>query len=89
MQNTAGVVAALRGLRDRPDATPQLGAIRVPTLVIVGAEDTLTPPDLARRLAGAIPGAKLVEIDGAGHLSNLEQPERVTEALTAFLKGIK
>jgi pimeloyl-ACP methyl ester carboxylesterase len=82
------IVAALWALRDRPSAVPTLGAIRVPTLVLVGAEDTLTPPAQADALAAAIPGARRVTIPGAGHLANLEQPERFNEALRSFLQGL-
>jgi pimeloyl-ACP methyl ester carboxylesterase len=83
-QTRDGVAAALAALRDRPDATPGLSTIQVPTLVIVGAEDTLTPPAAAKSLAGGIAGAKLVEIPGAGHLSNLEAPNEFNAAVRAF-----
>jgi pimeloyl-ACP methyl ester carboxylesterase len=87
-QVAAGIVGALRALRDRPDARPGLAAIGVPTLVVVGRDDVLTPPAVARELAGRIRGARLEEIDGAGHLSNLEQPERFNAAVRAFLDGL-
>jgi 3-oxoadipate enol-lactonase len=87
-QTPAGVVSALKALRDRPDATPALGRIAVPTLVIVGAEDVLTPPDQARFLAAAIPGARLEVLDGAGHLANLERPEAFNAILERFLQGV-
>ena len=83
----AGVAAALRAMAARPDSTDLLPTIGVPTLVVAGAEDSLTPPDVARAMAAAIPGAGYVEIAGAGHLSNLEQPEAFTAALRAFLEG--
>jgi pimeloyl-ACP methyl ester carboxylesterase len=88
-QAPAGVVQALQALRDRPDAGPSLGAIRVPTLVLVGRDDALTPPALAESLAARIPGARLEVIDGAGHLSNLERPDRFNAALRAFLDGLR
>ena len=87
-QTVDGVAAALAALRDRPDATPALGGIRVPTLVVVGAEDTLTPPDGAKKLADAIPGAKLEVIPTAGHLSNLECPAEFTTAVRMFLASL-
>jgi pimeloyl-ACP methyl ester carboxylesterase len=87
-QVAAGIVGALKALRDRPDARGGLAAIAVPTLVIVGSEDVLTPPAVARELAGRIGGARLEEIDGAGHLSNLEQPQRFNAAVRAFLGGL-
>jgi pimeloyl-ACP methyl ester carboxylesterase len=87
-QVAAGIVAALKALRDRPDATPALGAIAVPTLVIVGRDDALTPPARAEELASRIRGARRVVIDGAGHLSNLEQPDRFNAALRSFLQTL-
>jgi pimeloyl-ACP methyl ester carboxylesterase len=81
-------VGALRAMRDRPDATSLLGGIAVPTLVLCGAEDVVTPPVLAQAMVQRIPGARYVEVDGAGHLSPLEQPDRVTLALREFLAGL-
>lgn len=83
-----GIVAALGALRDRTDATALLGAIVVPTLVVVGAEDRLTPPDAARAMADAIAGAELVVIDGAGHLPPVERPAETTAALQHFLDRV-
>jgi pimeloyl-ACP methyl ester carboxylesterase len=85
-QSPAAVIAALQAMRDRSDASPALREIAVPTLVVVGALDVVTPPDTASSLAAAIPGARLEVIEGAGHLSNLEQPEPFTEAVRAFLQ---
>jgi 3-oxoadipate enol-lactonase len=85
-QPADGVAAALAALRDRPDRRPELGAIRCPTLVIVGSEDALTPPAEAAALAAGVPGARLVEIAGAGHLPNLEAPTRFAEALGGFAR---
>ncbi len=79
------LVAALAGMAARHDMTAALPDISVPTLVLVGAEDTITPPSGARRMATAIPGATLQEIDGAGHLSNLERPEPFNRSLMEFL----
>ncbi|HVK18691.1 MAG TPA: alpha/beta fold hydrolase [Fimbriiglobus sp.] len=87
-QSVDGVAAALAALRDRPDATPTLASIRVPTLVVVGAEDTLTPPDGARKMASAIPDVKVVVIPTAGHLSNLECPAEFTTAVRMFLASL-
>jgi pimeloyl-ACP methyl ester carboxylesterase len=87
-QVAAGIVAALKALRDRPDARPGLAAISVPTLVIVGRDDPLTPPANAETLAAGIRGARLVVLDGAGHVSNLEQPMRFNAAVRAFLQGL-
>jgi pimeloyl-ACP methyl ester carboxylesterase len=87
-QPVAGVVGALRAMRDRPDSTSGLSGIRVPTLVLCGAEDGVTPPALARTMAQRIPGGRYVEVEGAGHLAPLEQPDRVTRAVREFLAGL-
>ena len=72
-------------MAERPDMTSSLGQIDCPTLVVVGQEDVLTPPAEMRRLAQAIPGATFVEIPAAGHLSPLENPRAVNEAVVEFL----
>jgi pimeloyl-ACP methyl ester carboxylesterase len=78
-------VRQLQAIMDRPDARPQLPGIAVPTLVLVGDGDRLTPPERARELADAIPDARLAVVPGAGHLSALERPEAVTRELVAWL----
>ena len=86
MGNTpAGIAAAARGMAERPDMTAAIGEIRCPTLLLVGAEDVISPPAEMRGLAAAIPGAKLVEIPAAGHLSPLEDPAAVNAAMAEFL----
>jgi pimeloyl-ACP methyl ester carboxylesterase len=87
-QSPDGIRAAILRMMDRRDATDVLAAVHVPTLVIVGEEDTLTPVEESRRLAETIPGARLEVVPGAGHLPNLEQPARFNAALTAFLEGL-
>jgi 3-oxoadipate enol-lactonase len=79
------IVAALAGMAARRDSTALLGGIRVPTLVIVGAEDAITPPSEARAMAGAIPGARLAIVGGAAHLPGLEQEEVVNARIAEFL----
>lgn len=79
------VVDALHALRDRPDARPGLGAIAVPTLVLVGSEDAITPPGVAEAMAAAIPGAERLVIDGAAHLSNIDRPAEFQAALASFV----
>lgn len=69
----------------RIDSRPHLGDIEVPTLVLVGDQDGVTPPERAEELATAIPGAALEIVRGAGHLSTLEQPDAVNAALSAWL----
>lgn len=83
-----GVAAGQRGLARRPDSSATLGEIACPTLVVVGADDTLTPPSEAEKLAAGVRGAKLVTLAGAGHLSNLEQPAAFDEALVGFVDGL-
>lgn len=80
-----GIALALRAMALRADSTELLGDIAAPTLVIVGADDALTPPDEARRVQAAIPSARLVEIPDAGHIANLQQPEAFSLALADFL----
>lgn len=67
---------------------PPLDAIRVPVQVIVGSEDRVAPPHIARAMAAAIPGARLDVIDGAGHISNVEQPEAFDAILRRFLHSL-
>lgn len=74
-----------RAIMARPDSRPLLGEITMPTLVLVGEKDVLTPPEVSREIADAIPGARLVEIPGSGHLSTMERPAEVTAALRAWL----
>jgi len=83
-QPPEAVIAAIRALRDRPDRTAELPEIAVPTLVMVGGDDALSPPAEARSMAAAIPKARLVEIPGAAHLSHLENPDAFAAALAKF-----
>ena len=83
-----GMVGALRAMRERPDSTPLLGSIRVPTLVVVGADDRVTPPAVAEAMAQAIPGARCAVIPGAGHVAPLEQPLAVSRVLSDFLESV-
>jgi len=86
MSSSADAIAgAVRALMTRPDSTPLLQTIHVPALILVGAEDSLTPPSAACEMHRAIAGSELVEIPGAGHLSNLEQAEPFHAALAHFL----
>lgn len=81
----AGVAAAQEAMALRPDSTALLASINVPTLVLVGSQDAVTPPAEAEAMAAAIAGAQLRAIEGAGHLSNLENWGAFNEALGAFL----
>jgi pimeloyl-ACP methyl ester carboxylesterase len=79
------IVSDLRAMAARPDSSALLPSITVPTLVIVGEEDVPTPPAEARDMAGRIGGAEVAVIPQAGHLSNLEQPDRFNEVLKDYL----
>ncbi len=81
----AAVARALRAMAGRRDCTPRLAGIRAPTLVLGGAEDAITPPPETRAWAARIPAGRFVEIPGAGHLANMENPGAFNEALDAFL----
>jgi pimeloyl-ACP methyl ester carboxylesterase len=71
----------------RQDSRPLLSEIGCPTLVLVGEGDVLTPPELAKEIAGGIAGAKLVIVPECGHLSTLEKPEAVNAALVEWLSA--
>jgi 3-oxoadipate enol-lactonase len=86
----AGAIeAALRGMAGRADSRDLLGEIAVPTLVVVGTEDAVTPRADATEMAAGIPAARLVAIEGAGHLSNLEAPDEFSRALGDFLDELR
>jgi pimeloyl-ACP methyl ester carboxylesterase len=82
------IAATARGLASRPDRTADLPHISVPTLVLVGADDAITPPDTAREMASALPHATLEIIPSAGHLAPMERPEVVNRAILAFLQTL-
>jgi pimeloyl-ACP methyl ester carboxylesterase len=81
-----GFIRQQTAILGRPDSRPDLGAIRCPTLVLVGEGDQLTPPPIAAEIAQGITGARLVQIAGAGHASTLEEPEQVTDALVHWMR---
>jgi 3-oxoadipate enol-lactonase len=83
-----GIAAASRGMALRTDSTDLLASIACPTLVIVGEQDVVTPPAVARDYAARIAGAQMLVIEQAGHLSNLEQPEVFVRAVSGFLGSI-
>jgi len=87
-QDPRAVAGAQRGMAARPDATDVLASIAVPTLVVTGAEDAIFGPEVGRELASAIPGGRFLLVEEAGHLSSLERPEVVNEALLDFLAPI-
>ena len=85
----SGIIVDLIAMADRPDSLPLLPHITCPALVIVGDEDHTTPPADAQLIAQGIPGARLAVIAGAGHLSNLEQPEQFNTLVSDFVAGLK
>jgi pimeloyl-ACP methyl ester carboxylesterase len=80
-----GIAGAVRALMTRPDSGATLETIHCPALILVGEEDTITPPTLSRDTQRRIAHAELVVIRGAGHLSSLEAPEAFNAALAHFL----
>lgn len=81
----AAISAALAALRDRADATPTLATITVPTLIVCGEEDALTPPPVSRAMHEAIRDSELALIADAGHLAPLEQPLAFNAAVARWL----
>ena len=74
-----------RAIMTRPDSRSTLAAIRCPTLVLVGEGDQLTPPELAKEIAGLVAGSRLVVVADCGHLSAIERPAAVTQALVEWM----
>lgn len=75
-------------MRDRPDSSGDLAGITVPVLWLHGEEDKMMPVDGGKATAAKIPGARFVSIPGAGHMSSMENPDAVNEAIREFLKGV-
>jgi pimeloyl-ACP methyl ester carboxylesterase len=90
MARTVGLEGYERQMKiaiSRPDSRPFLGAIAVPTLVLVGDCDPLTPLDHSQEIASTVPGAELMIVPDCGHLSPIEQPSQVSEALARWIQG--
>ncbi len=81
----AAIRGALRAMMTRPDSTEILSSIRCPTLLVVGDEDTVTPPSIAEAMQRAIAGSELTVLPGSGHLSNLENTDAFNATLSRFL----
>lgn len=86
--NRAGIIRATEGVISRKPIYDELSRITLPTLIIIGDQDTATTPDHSARMRDAIAGAKLAPIPRAGHTSSVEEPEAVTAAIEAFLAGL-
>jgi len=84
-QKAAGIAAALAAMRDRPDTTPVLARLDVPTAILVGEADGITPHADARAMSDALARAELHVLPGAGHLANLEAPAAFDSALARLL----
>jgi 3-oxoadipate enol-lactonase len=84
----AGIAAAQLGMAARPDMIDFLPQIKVPTLVVVGAEDAISPPTEMQSVAEKIPNAKFVIIPESGHMTTMENPTAVSGALLRFVKGL-
>jgi pimeloyl-ACP methyl ester carboxylesterase len=84
----SGIASGQRAMAARLDSTELMKSVSVPTLVIVGSEDGLTPAADAEKLRDAIRGARLEVIPAAGHLSNLEQPELFSQAIERFVDSL-
>jgi pimeloyl-ACP methyl ester carboxylesterase len=82
----AGVIGAQRAMMERPDATALLPTIDVPTLVVGGAEDSITSPDELRAMAAAIPDSRFDLIAFAGHVSPFERPAAFNHLVAEFLR---
>lgn len=80
-----GVAAALRAMAARPDSTPTLSKIDCPALLVVGREDAITPVARTEEMKRAIPGARIEIVEGAGHMTPVEQPDAFTNVLREFL----
>jgi pimeloyl-ACP methyl ester carboxylesterase len=90
MAAEVGAEAFLRqqqAIMARPDSRPGLSAIRCPTLVLVGENDQGTPPALSEEIAAAIPGSRLVVVPDCGHMSTLERPQAVADALVDWMRS--
>jgi 3-oxoadipate enol-lactonase len=84
-QSAEAIASALVGMALRPDSTPDLGSIDVPTLVITSSGDRMIPPDVSVAMGEQIPSARVEVIEGVGHLSSLEAPEAFNRLLLDHL----
>ncbi len=86
LTNPIGVAGALRGMAQRPDSTPLLSSLRIPTLILVGEKDSTTPLIDAQKMAALIGGSELVIVPRSAHLTSLENPKSVNVAVRRFLE---
>jgi 3-oxoadipate enol-lactonase len=83
------IAHALAAMRDRPDQTGMLASIKAPTLIGVGDQDAITPPETARAMHEKIPDSQLRIFTGSGHMSAMEQAEQVNAAMRGFLMHLE
>jgi pimeloyl-ACP methyl ester carboxylesterase len=88
-QSAAAVAAAQRGMARREDVRSRLTQIACPALMIVGAEDVISPPAEMREIAAMMPSADVVEIAGAGHMTPMENSVAVTQAIAEFTRSLR
>jgi 3-oxoadipate enol-lactonase len=86
--NADGIAAATKAVTRRTNLLEHISGIRVPALVIVGGEDISTTPDKAQNIVERIAGARLETVAGAGHMTPIEQPERVSQLISEFLTEV-
>ncbi|MCY2966604.1 MAG: alpha/beta hydrolase [Planctomycetota bacterium] len=84
----AGIVGALHGMAERPDASATLATITVPTMILTGDCDQLIAPSRATAMAAVVPNAMLAVITNAGHMPMMEQPAAATTTLRSFLSTV-
>jgi pimeloyl-ACP methyl ester carboxylesterase len=87
-QPAASIAGAALGMAERPDSTADLARIDVPTLVITSTADTLIPPSITKNIADGVKGSRYEVIDGVGHLSNLEAPDKFNALLAGHVKQV-
>jgi pimeloyl-ACP methyl ester carboxylesterase len=87
-QTAATIQAALFAMGDRPDMADTIGGLAIPTLLVVGEEDTFTPPAIMERMESILPDARLLIVPRAGHLVPLEAPEVFNAAVLEFLHAV-
>jgi 3-oxoadipate enol-lactonase len=83
-----GIIGALEAMIERPDSTPTLATLDVPTLIIAGDEDVIISPRDARTLQAAIPGSRLEILKQSGHLSNVERPAAFNTVVSEFVGSL-
>jgi 3-oxoadipate enol-lactonase len=86
-QSAGAIADGLQAMLTRPDSAAVLSSVRVPTLIVVGSDDAITPLADAESMHRAIAGSRLVVIPGAGHMSNMEAPQVFNDAVTDFLRA--